>query len=104
MAGEIEDRARAAVEAKLREEAIARIYRGLSPEAMRALHAVSEMRNRPPEEVLREELQGYILEKLPPVDIEGIIRTMAGRFYQLGFLCGTARRFVRDWNRSHGDG
>lgn len=34
----------------------------LSPEAMRTLRAVSEMRNRPAEDVLREELRGYIAD------------------------------------------
>lgn len=91
-----------AVEERLREEALSRIFRGLSPEAVRTLRAVAEMRNRSPQDVLREELQGYILEKLPPVDVEGIIHEMGGRFYQLGYLCGTARRFIRNWNRATG--
>ena len=102
MANEIEDRARAAIEERLREEALSRIFHGLSPEAMRTLRAVSEMRNRPPEDVLRDELQGYILEKLPPVDVEAIISSMGDKFYQLGYACGAARRFIRDWTRSHG--
>lgn len=42
----------------------------LSPEAMRTLRAVSEMRNRPAEDVLREELRGYIADKLPLPDVE----------------------------------
>ena len=68
----------------------------LSPEALRALHAVAEMRNRPAEEVLREELKGYIADKLPPMpDIEYIIHSMAERFYALGYACGTAKRFLR---------
>ena len=68
----------------------------LSPEAMRALRAVAEMRNRPAEEVLREELRGYIADKLPPMpDIELIIHSMAERFYALGYACGTAKRFLR---------
>ena len=91
-----------AIEARLREEALARIFRGLSPEAIRTLRAVGEMRHRSPQDVLRDELQGYILEKLPPVDIEGIIHEMGGRFYQLGYLCGSARRFIRNWNRATG--
>ena len=67
----------------------------LSPEAMRTLRAVSEMRNRPAEEVLREELEGYIADKLPLPDVEGIIHAMGERFYALGYACGTARRFLR---------
>ena len=67
----------------------------LSPEAMRTLRAVSEMRNRPAEEVLREELEGYIADKLPLPDVEGIIHAMVELFYALGYACGTARRFLR---------
>lgn len=48
----------------------------LSPEAMRTLRAVSEMRNRPAEDVLREELRGYIADKLPLPDVEAIIHAM----------------------------
>ena len=59
----------------------------LSPEAMRTLRAVSEMRNRPAEDVLREELRGYIAE--------AIIHAMGERFYALGYACGTAKRFLR---------
>ena len=53
----------------------------LSPEAMRTLRAVSEMRNRPAEDVLREELRGYIADKLPLPDVEAIIHAMGERFY-----------------------
>ena len=74
MSGELDPRLKAELENRLREEALGRIFRGLSPEAMRTLRAVSEMRNRSPQDVLRDELEGYILEKLPPVDVEGIIR------------------------------
>lgn len=51
----------------------------LSPEAMRTLRAVSEMRNRPAEDVLREELRGYIADKLPLPDVEAIIHAMGER-------------------------
>ena len=54
----------------------------LSPEAMRTLRAVSEMRNRPAEDVLREELRGYIADKLPLPDVEAIIHAMGERFYE----------------------
>ena len=97
MSGELDPRLKAELENRLREEALGRIFRGLSPEAMRTLRAVSEMRNRSPQDVLRDELQGYILEKLPPVDVEGI------KFYQLGWMCGKAKNFIRAWNRSRED-
>ena len=57
----------------------------LSPEAMRTLRAVSEMRNRP----------AYIADKLPLPDVEAIIHAMGERFYALGYACGTAKRFLR---------
>ena len=102
MAGELDPRLKAEIEARLREEALSRIFRGLSPEAMRTLRAVSQMRNRSPQDVLRDELEGYILEKLPPVDVEGIISAMGSKFYQLGWMCGKAKNFINAWNRSHG--
>ena len=77
----------------LDDEAMARVMRGLSPDALRALHAVAQMRNR-----LRDEIRSYIADKLPPVDVEGIIHAMADRFYQFGYFCGTAKRLLRQWN------
>ena len=68
----------------------------LSPEAMRTLQAVSEMRHRPAEDVLREALAGYIADKLPIPDVEAIIHEMSQRFYTLGYACGTAKRFLRE--------
>ena len=103
MSGELDPRLKAELENRLREEALGRIFRGLSPEAMRTLRAVSEMRNRSPQDVLRDELQGYILEKLPPVDVEGIIQSMGSKFYQLGWMRGKAKNFIRAWNRSRED-
>lgn len=103
MSGELDPRLKAELENRLREEALGRIFRGLSPEAMRTLRAVSEMRNRSPQDVLRDELQGYILEKLPPVDVEGIIQSMGSKFYQLGWMCSKAKNFIRAWNRSRED-
>ena len=103
MSGELAPRLKAELENRLREEALGRIFRGLSPEAMRTLRAVSEMRNRSPQDVLRDELEGYILEKLPPVDVEGIIQSMGSKFYQLGWTCGKAKNFIRAWNRSRED-
>ena len=103
MSGELDPRLKAELENRLREEALGRIFRGLSPEAMRTLRAVSEMRNRSPQDVLRDELEGYILEKLPPVDVEGLIQSMGSKFYQQGWMCGKAKNFIRAWNRSRED-
>lgn len=102
MGGELRNEAQAQIEARLKEEALARIFHGLSPEAMRTLRAVAEMRNRSSQDVLRDELEGYILDKLPIVDVEGIIASMGRSFYQLGFALGTAKRFIHNWNRSTG--
>lgn len=85
---------------RLSDEAIRQVMNRLSPEALRALHAVSEMRSRSPEDVLRDELKGYIADKLPPVDIEGIIHAMADRFYAFGYFCGSAKRWLREWNQN----
>ena len=75
----------------------------LKAELENRLRAVSEMRNRSPQDVLRDELEGYILEKLPPVDVEGIIQSMGSKFYQLGWMCGKAKNFIRAWNRNRED-
>lgn len=84
---------------ELDDAAMQRLMRGLSPNALRALHAAAEMRNRPAEDVLRDEIRNYIADRLPPVDIEGVIHAMGDRFYQLGYFCGTAKRLLREWNR-----
>lgn len=102
MSGELDPRLKAEIEARLREEALGRIFRGLSPEAVRTLRAVSEMQRRSPQDVLRDELEGYILDKLPPVDVEAIIRAMGDKFYQLGWFCGKARSIIRSFNREGG--
>ena len=95
MSGELDPRLKAELENRLREEALGRIFRGLSPEAMRTLRAVSEMRNRSPQDVLRDELEGYILEKLPPVDVEGIIESMGSKFYLGSHALQALRRPLR---------
>ncbi len=97
----INSRAGERLNKELTDEALGRIMRGLSPDAMRALRAVSEMRRRSPEDVLRDELRKYIADRLPLVDVEGIIRAMAGRFYEAGYFCGTVKRWLRDWSRNH---
>ncbi len=73
----------------------------LSPEAMRTLRAVSEMRHRPPEEVLEEELRGYIADKLPLPDVEGLIHRLGEEAYALGYACGSVKRIIRQWKKSH---
>lgn len=73
----------------------------LSPEAMRTLRAVSEMRHRPPEEVLEEELRGYIADKIPLPDVEGLISRLGEEAYALGYACGSVKRIIRQWKKTH---
>ena len=72
----------------------------LSPEAMRTLRAVSQMRHRPPEEVLEEELRGYIADKVPLPNVEGLIRRLGEEAYALGYACGSVKRIIRQWKNS----
>lgn len=57
------------------------------------------MRHRPPEEVLREELEGYVADQIPAVDVEGLIRLMGARLYEIGYLVGSVKRFIRKHRR-----
>lgn len=74
---------------------MAAIMGRLSPDALRTLRAVAAMRHRPPEEVLREELEGYVADQIPAVDVEGLIRLMGARLYEIGYLVGSMKRFIR---------
>ena len=72
------------------------LMQGLSPEAMHALKAIAEMKDRSPEDVLRDEIREYA-RRLPIPDVESIIHTMAEQFYTLGYAAGTAKRLFRHW-------
>ncbi len=87
---------------RLAEEDIAMIMSRLSPNAVRTLRTVAKMRNRRAEDVLREEIEGYISDRLPLVDIEGIIRLMGARFYEVGYAVGTVKKFIRHWKKRGG--
>ena len=49
---------------------------GLPPEARAALNVMSQMQQRPPEDVLRDEIKNYIEGRLPRIDIEGAIKAL----------------------------
>lgn len=79
---------------------VARMMSRLSPDALRTLRMVADMRNRSPEDVLREEIENAVAEQLPPVPIEEIIRLMGARCYELGYLVGSAKRMFRNFRKS----
>ena len=92
MRSELERRAREG----LTQQATRQMMSRLSPEAFRALRAIGKMRNQSPEEALRDEIRGYIEDKLPLPDPEWVIRSMHERFYQLGYAMGTVKRWLRN--------
>ena len=65
---------------------------GLPPEARAALNVMSQMQQRPPEDVLRDEIKNYIEGRLPRIDIEGAIKALQARSYQAGYIVGSLRR------------
>ena len=44
--------------------------------------------------MLREELRDYVASQIPYVDVEGIIRNMAGVFYTAGYAVGTLKGWI----------
>ena len=81
-------------------ENVDRVMQGLPPEARAALNVMSQMQQRPPEDVLRDEIKNYIEGRLPRIDIEGAIK----RRCRLGpikraTLSVRFRKFARNWNR-----
>ena len=78
-------------------ENVDRVMQGLPPEARAALNVMSQMQQRPPEDVLRDEIKNYIEGRLPRIDIEGAIKAL--RSYQAGYIVGSLRKFARNWNR-----
>ena len=63
-------------------ENVDRVMQGLPPEARAALNVMSQMQQRPPEDVLRDEIKNYIEGRLPRIDIEGAIKALQSRSYQ----------------------
>ena len=83
---------------------------GLPPEARAALNVMSQMQQRPPEDVLRDEIKNYIEGRLPRIDIEGAIKALQAPVRQIAENAGvdgsivydkirSSRKFARNWNR-----
>ena len=70
-------------------ENVDRVMQGLPPEARAALNVMSQMQQRPPEDVLRDEIKNYIEGRLPRIDIEGAIKALQARSYQAGYIVGS---------------
>lgn len=70
----------------------------LPPEARTALHVMSEMQHREPEDVLRDEIKTYIEGRIPTIDLEGIVHKVKDSAYTAGYLVGSLRKFARSWN------
>lgn len=77
-----------------RDAAVREAMGRLSPSALHALRAAAKLRNASPEEVLQEELRDYVASQIPFVDVEGIIRNMAGVFYTAGYAVGTLKGLI----------
>ena len=80
-------------------ESVDKIMQGLPPQARTALNVMAEMQKRPPEDVLRDEIRNYIAGRLPAIDLEGAVKAIQERSYQAGYLVGSLRKFVSNWNR-----
>lgn len=79
-------------------ENVDRVMQGLPPEARAALNVMSQMQQRPPEDVLRDEIKNYIEGRLPRIDIEGAIKALR-LVRTAGYIIGSLRKFARNWNR-----
>ncbi len=73
-----------------------RVMQALPPEARAALKCMSEMQNRPVEDVLRDEIERYIAGKLPAIDIDFAMEQIKQTAHKAGFLIGRLRRFARE--------
>lgn len=80
-------------------ESVDKVMQGLPPQARTALNVMAEMQKRPPEDVLRDEIRNYIAGRLPTIDLEGAVKAIQERSYQAGYLVGSLRKFVSNWNR-----
>ena len=80
-------------------ESVDKVMQGLPPQARTALNVMAEMQKRPPEDVLRDEIRNYIAGRLPAIDLEGAVKAIQERTYQAGYLVGSLRKFVSNWNR-----
>lgn len=80
-------------------ESVDKVMQGLPPQARTALNVMAELQKRPPEDVLRDEIRNYIAGRLPAIDLEGAVKAIQERSYQAGYLVGSLRKFISNWNR-----
>lgn len=80
-------------------ESVDKVMQGLPPQARTALNVMAELQKRAPEDVLRDEIRNYIAGRLPAIDLEGAVKAIQERSYQAGYLVGSLRKFVSNWNR-----
>ena len=80
-------------------ENVDRVMQGLPPEARAALNVMSQMQQRPPEDVLRDEIKNYIEGRLPRIDIEGAIKALQARSYHAGYIDRSLRKCARNSKR-----
>ncbi len=80
---------------KIDSQTVNKVMDRLPPEARVALHAMSEMQNRSPEDVLRDEIKRYIEGRLPSIDIDGAMAALKSGAYQAGYFFGSLRKFAR---------
>jgi hypothetical protein len=80
---------------EVRSETVNEVMNRLAPEARIALETMAEMQKRPPEDVLRDEIQKYIAGKLPAIDIDAIMQNVKTTAYQAGYIFGSIRNFAR---------
>lgn len=69
----------------------------MTPQALRVLETIATKRDKNVEDVLRDEIENYIARELPLPPVDEIISTMAGRFYELGYFCGTVKNVLKRW-------
>ena len=77
-----------------------RVMQALPPEARAALKCMSQMQERPVEDVLRDEIERYIAGKLPAIDIDFAMEQIKATAHQAGYLIGRLRRFAREHTES----
>lgn len=80
------------------DKSVEQVMSRLPPQTRTALHVMSEMQNREPEDVLRDEIKKYIEGRIPAIDLEGIVHGIKDKAYTAGYLVGSLRKFARNWN------
>ena len=79
------------------DKSVEQVMSRLPPQARTALHVMSEMQNREPEDVLRDEIKKYIEGRIHAIDLEGIVHGIKYKAYTACYLFGSLRKFSRNW-------